>query len=320
MQILRFNCPECSIPLTRSASSLRCTACHAKYHNHLGVSCFIEEKKLDIISRKTSDNWGFQWTKAQYDAADDKNYFLSEEAFSHFIPLQKEEYKDKRVLVLGCGNGKEIHHILRYGAKLVVGVDISPSVFNVRKKFKGDNRVALVRADITNLPFGEGQFDIIIADHVVQHLHDWEKAMSSAIRLLTKKGILAFNVYSREGNQFMITFMEPIKKSVLGRLPLAVVYWISFMVSAPSYLLIMIRNRIGKIGSRLPMHDQFRHWESYGYKFFWKATVFDLMHAPLTEYISMGQLKRFILANKLSDASIGSINGTLWRLRGTRTV
>ena len=51
-----------------------------------------------------------------------------------------------------------------------------------------DSPLALVRMDITDMPFRDGSFDVIICNHVLEHIADDRKAMSELLRVLRPGG------------------------------------------------------------------------------------------------------------------------------------
>ena len=54
--------------------------------------------------------------------------------------------------------------------------------------------LATVRADLCNLPFEEEQFDLILCNHVLEHIEDDLKAMQELFRVLKKGGTLIAQV------------------------------------------------------------------------------------------------------------------------------
>ena len=54
--------------------------------------------------------------------------------------------------------------------------------------------LATVRADLCNLPFEEEQFDLILCNHVLEHIEDDIKAMQELFRVLKKGGTLIAQV------------------------------------------------------------------------------------------------------------------------------
>lgn len=54
--------------------------------------------------------------------------------------------------------------------------------------------LADIKADITDLPFEENQFDVIFCNHVLEHVVDDQKAMQELYRVLNKGGLGIFQI------------------------------------------------------------------------------------------------------------------------------
>jgi len=319
-----LKCLECgrnSIKINKENNNKNflCLKCKKRYPIEKDILNFIENK--NAISHKSNKHWSFEWKKLKYNLNDKKNYFVSEKAFNTFIPIRKEEYHNKTILVLGCGKGKEIYHILKYKPKLVIGIDISSSIYAVKEEFKNQKNLILIRADIMELPFAKSYFDIIISDHVLQHVADWQKAVERASLCLKKNGILAFSVYSKENNGFMINLVEPLKKKFLFKvMSLWMIYYISFFVTV--FLLFFIKLykflSIFGLGKKMPLYQHFLYWDTFSFNYLWKGTIFDLLHAPHTDYLSKDELIRMTEKLGLKNTLIYSNKGNLWCFRGVK--
>ena len=90
----------------------------------------------------------------------------------------------RRVLDMGCGAAYGIADLSR-AATLAIGIDSSPDAF--RNASAGN--AFLIRASATALPFAHESFDLITAFEVIEHLHDWEKMLEEASRVLRKHGL-----------------------------------------------------------------------------------------------------------------------------------
>ncbi len=100
----------------------------------------------------------------------------------------------KRVLDAGCGLGygaAELH-----GAASVVGVDVSPeAISEARLRYP---QFRFVEGSCEALPFEPGDFDLIVAFEVIEHLHDWRAFLSECARVLTPGGQLIVSTPNRE--------------------------------------------------------------------------------------------------------------------------
>ncbi len=100
-----------------------------------------------------------------------------------------------RVLELGCGSGALLRRFAPI-ANLAVGMDISPAGLAlaagwVRREVPGRPGVGLLCARAERLPFGDGSFDAVISQHLIEHLDDPRVALAEWHRVLRPGGILA---------------------------------------------------------------------------------------------------------------------------------
>ena len=54
--------------------------------------------------------------------------------------------------------------------------------------------IADIKADITNLPFDDDSFDVILCNHVLEHIQDDIKAMRELFRVMKKGGMGIFQI------------------------------------------------------------------------------------------------------------------------------
>ena len=57
-----------------------------------------------------------------------------------------------------------------------------------------DSPIADVKADIVNLPFTDNSFDVILCNHLLEHIQDDTKAMKELFRVIKKGGMGIFQV------------------------------------------------------------------------------------------------------------------------------
>jgi SAM-dependent methyltransferase len=92
-----------------------------------------------------------------------------------------------RVLELGCGMG----HLLGWLADRyqVFGTDINPWALSQAKRMVPQGRFVLLSADAL-FTFPQATFDVVIAKHVVEHLHHPEQAVVEISRVMKGGGLL----------------------------------------------------------------------------------------------------------------------------------
>jgi ubiquinone/menaquinone biosynthesis C-methylase UbiE len=103
----------------------------------------------------------------------------------------------KRVLEAGCGTGmilKELHTM----AALAVGLDLSTGMLH-QARARGLN---VVHGSVTDLPFGDGEFDLACSFKVLAHVERIEQALSEMARVVRPGGHVVaefYNPYSLRG-------------------------------------------------------------------------------------------------------------------------
>jgi len=108
-----------------------------------------------------------------------------------------------RVLDIGCGEGRHIIKAGQQNGTMCVGADFGfENLVETQKKIvfhQAFNDIAcksidLSCMDVTNLPFKNSSFDIIICSEVLEHIPDDAKALSELVRILKPGKILAVSV------------------------------------------------------------------------------------------------------------------------------
>jgi ubiquinone/menaquinone biosynthesis C-methylase UbiE len=115
----------------------------------------------------------------------------------------------ERVLEVGCGSGIVLRDIARRvvpnGA--AIGVDPSAALLRVARELAGEAGVAdvvdLREADGRSLPFGEGEFDAVLAATVLSHVPDAGRAVTEMIRVTRAGGRVA--VYDIDGDSMILS-------------------------------------------------------------------------------------------------------------------
>lgn len=111
---------------------------------------------------------------------------------NHYLPLA-----GKKVMVAGCGTGRDIESWLPFRPELIIGVDY----FNYQKAWKliadkvaqkySKTKVVFQQGDLTNLSqFSNDLFDVIGSDAVFEHVKDLSSVLKEFHRLLKPGGIV----------------------------------------------------------------------------------------------------------------------------------
>ena len=102
------------------------------------------------------------------------------------------DVKGARALDLACGTGRYAQLLEERGAALVVATDLSPGMLahaGVQRR---------VRADMMQLPFADGSFDVVVSGLAVGHAPHLERWMGEMARVLAPGGVLLYSDFHVE--------------------------------------------------------------------------------------------------------------------------
>lgn len=97
----------------------------------------------------------------------------------------------KRILDIGCGTGCLLREMIDLKKADAYGVDFSEEARRFCE-INGLEKIFLSPAE--NLPFGDGQFDLVVSLDVIEHIQDDIQVFKESHRTLRKGGIGIFSV------------------------------------------------------------------------------------------------------------------------------
>lgn len=112
---------------------------------------------------------------------------------------------EARILEVGCGPGNlwaENLDRLPEGWDVTL-TDASPGMIQEAKNRLADGRFRFRPADARELPFEDNTFDALVANHVLYHVPDRERALSDMARVLGPAGVLYASTNGRDHNREM---------------------------------------------------------------------------------------------------------------------
>jgi len=133
-----------------------------------------------------------------------------------------QQDRSRHVLELACGTGRLTRHLLaRLGkSDLLTATDINPEMMAVaREKIQAHNLLWNI-ADITDIPYQENFFDLIVCQFGLMLVPEKDKALAEIARVMKKNGRFLFNVWGdRKANGIWSIGMKVIG-SFLGGNPI----------------------------------------------------------------------------------------------------
>lgn len=161
-------------------------------------------------------------SRADYLAFFDRydNYRYSTE--SHILGnLDDIDFKEKRVLEIGLGQGADAEQIVRRGG-IFSGVDLTDEAVKrtkMRFSLKGLNYERIEQANALDLPFADDSFDIVFSHGVLHHIPDIEKVQAEIARVLKPDGELIVMLYAKWSLNYLLSI------SILRRLGLLALFF-----------------------------------------------------------------------------------------------
>jgi SAM-dependent methyltransferase len=168
-----------------------CPGCRRPYRKVRSIPRFVEHQKY-------VGNFGFEWNRHRLTQLDSEVSRESEESFRQKTGLGPEDVRGKLVLDVGCGMGRFADVVSRWGGR-VVGCDLSSAVEAAQQNLGQRDNVAILQADLFELPFRRESFDIIYSIGVLHHTPSCEKAFRALPQFLRPGGRIAIWVYGTMG-------------------------------------------------------------------------------------------------------------------------
>src|SRR5215210_6053600 len=128
--------------------ALQCVACVKEFPIVVGVPRFADLASVEPEKAATASSFGFEW---KHFTQEDERY--GDQFLGWITPVTPEFFKDKVVLDGGCGRGRHMLLAASWGARDVVGVDLSPAVESAFAATRGAPNMHVVQADVCHLPF-----------------------------------------------------------------------------------------------------------------------------------------------------------------------
>ncbi|HEX8638410.1 MAG TPA: methyltransferase domain-containing protein [Pyrinomonadaceae bacterium] len=263
---------------------LSCRKCEREYKVVRGVPRFADLDKIEQDKAETAENFGWQWT--HFTQADEK---YAEQFLGWLQPVKKGFFADKIILEGGCGKGRHTSLAAEWGAREIVGVDLSVAVESAFAATRYLPNAHIVQADIFKLPLKKA-FDYAFSVGVLHHTPDPKKAFLSLASKVKKGGAISAWIYGAENNEWITRYVNPIRTSFTSKINQPTLYQLSKLptlgVFLASKLIYKPANSIAKpLARHLFYNDYLNHLGTFG----WREQhniVFDHLVAPTAFYIS----------------------------------
>lgn len=292
---------------------LDCAGCGVHFPVVRGVPRFAALGKVEEEKAATAANFGWQW---QHFTQHDEKY---EEQFLNWIaPVKPDFFQDKIVLEGGCGKGRHTQLAARFGAREIIGIDLSAAVETAFAATRELDNAHIIQADIYQLPL-KRVFDYAFSVGVLHHLPDPRGGFRSLAAKVKDGGHLSAWVYGAENNGWITRWVNPVRQRFTSRINQRALLHLSKVPTvalfAATKLVYGPLNRSAggaALARRLFYNDYLNTLSGFG----WReqhTIVFDHLVAPTAFYISREEFAEWWRAIDAGEVVIGWHNKNSWR-------
>ena len=292
-----------------------CPACTSSFPITSGIPRFANLDQLESEKRATATGFGWQW---QHFTQQDERY--AEQFLGWIAPVTPEFFHDKVVLEGGCGKGRHTQLAARWGARDVIGIDLSAAVETAFAATRSLPNAHIIQADIYHLPLAR-KFDYAFSVGVLHHLPDPRGGFLSLASKVKPGGHLSAWIYGAENNEWITRWVNPVREKITSRIDQHALLQLSKLPTACVYLATkLVYGPLNRSSSPLTKHLFYNDYLSAISDFGWReqhTIVFDHLLAPTAFYISRDEFESWWRDIGATDVVIGWHNKNSWRGTGS---
>ena len=312
-------CPKCSREFKVGAEAregseiiegrLECTGCSQVYQIRRGVPRFATAD-LDEKVRSTVESFGFEWNYFS-----DKLCELKEdrEFLSLIPPVNTSFFAGKVILDVGCGMGRLSYLSACYGAREVIGVDLSDSVDAAFLYTRNSDNVHIIQCDLHHIPMRK-KVDFAFCLGVLHHIPSGIEGLKAICSHVKREGgTVAFWVYGKEGNRIMRALQVPLRiltTRLSRKANIALSRVITYTVSGV-YRGVYAPFHDSVLGRLLFYENYFRYFHTLSFHDR-QSTVFDFLSTQIVRYYSYKDILEWIRDTGLNKVKIHHRNRNSW--------
>jgi SAM-dependent methyltransferase len=318
-------CPACDGPLDLTVSrvedseiiegQLRCSSCAASFPITGGIPRFADLAEVESDKHATAENFGWQWKHFTHH---DERY--AEQLLGWIAPVTPEFFHDKVVLEGGCGKGRHTLLAAEWGAREVIGVDLSEAVETAYAATRSLPNAHVVQADIFHLPLAR-KFDYAFSVGVLHHLPEPRQGFLSLASKVKPGGQVSAWIYGAENNEWIVRLVNPVREKITSRIDQRALLQLSKIPAAGMFLATkLIYGPLNRRGSMLGRYLFYNDYLSAIAPFGWRdqhLIVFDHLVAPTAFYISREEFETWWRDIGATDVNITWHNKNSWCGLGT---
>ena len=260
--------------------------------------------RIPEIATGSPDRFGYSW--GHFNALTPGQAEQFRRWTCHLDPAR--DWKGKTFLDVGCGAGRNSYWAMSYGASGGTAIDVDRTSLSAARR----NLAAFptVRVDERSVyEIGEqNAYDIVFSIGVVHHLEDPRLALAQMVDAAKPGGRVLIWVYGYENMEIYVRLLNPLRKILFSRLPVALVRLLALVPTAVLWVLLRLHLFKGRY-FRLLRGFPFRHLHHI---------VFDQMLPKIANYWRRQEVLALMSAQQLEDLRLEWVNEMSWSAIGTK--
>jgi SAM-dependent methyltransferase len=285
---------------------LTCTECGREYPILRGVPRMVAGA-LPADMAHTARNFAASWKL--WKDIDDERY--RGQFLAWLQPLRPEDFQERLVLDCGCGKGRHLRVVSQFGAKTVIGIDLSEAVDVAYANTRGLDNVHVVQADLLQPPL-KSEFELAYSIGVLHHTPDPKASFLSMAKSVKPGGSVACWVYGRENNGWVVYLVNPIRLTLTRYLPTTIVKMLSYGLAALLFAVIYVLYVPARaLGLRLFYMDYLLALREWGFQET-TSVVHDHLIAPTAFYLRKEQVAAWFQAAGIVEPVLTWVRRMSW--------
>jgi len=258
---------------------------------------------------RTIKDFGKQWLRYP----DNEGYYGSLELFSNIISpfLRTDDIKDCRVAEIGSGTGRIVNMLLDSGVQHIVAVEPSDSFAVLVRNIQNSGKVTCLNITGDRLP-AYGNLDYIFSIGVLHHITDPKPVVEAAFKALSSGGHFLAWLYGKEGNEFYLTFINPLRL-ITKHLPHFALMGLVWMIYCPLLFYIGLCRRF-QLPSRKYLLSIFKKMSPEKRR----LIIYDQLNPDYAKYYTKSEAEKLLLDGGFINVRTHHRHGYSWTVIGTK--
>lgn len=244
-------------------------------------SASLRAKSQKDLKQATAESFGFEWKRFN------KMFESYRQNFLNYVqPFDEQSFQGKVVLDAGCGVGRHTYWAAKFGARDVIGLDLSDAVEPAEINCRSLPNAHVVQGDIYNMPFLK-PFDFSMSIGVIHHLPDPESGFQRLIKHTKSGGVVLIWIYGRLHNNTAVYVYEPLRtvtRHIPKRVLVPLCYPFAGIVEGCNQAANLLEKTKGfpKLGRQIP----FQYYRQFPFEVKLND-AFDVLATPKSRYYKM---------------------------------